>query len=64
MTMVLSKSEPNILIRVFAQLHLFDAVEGVFMLQDDNVTASVIETGTWECTQPLTIWNLCQIGSP
>jgi hypothetical protein len=48
-----SKGESDILVRVPAQLHLFDAVEGVFMLQDDHVIASVVETGTWECI-PLT----------
>ena len=47
------RSEPATLVRVSAQLHLFDAVEGVFMLQDENVVASVIETGSWECTSPL-----------
>jgi len=52
MQMVLSKSEPDVLVRVSAQLHLFDAIQGVFMLQDDNVIASVIETGTWECKKP------------
>jgi hypothetical protein len=46
------RSEPATLVRVSAQLHLFDAVEGVFMLQDENVVASVIETGPWECTRP------------
>lgn len=43
------RSAPDVLVQVSAELHLFDAVEGVFMLQDDNVVASVIETGTWEC---------------
>jgi len=46
------RSEPATLVRVSAQLHLFDAVEGVFMLQDENVTATVIETGPWECKPP------------
>ena len=55
MQIVLAKSEPDVLVRVSAQLHLFDAVQGVFMLQDDNVSVSVIETGTWECKKPLTI---------
>ena len=64
MNIIVAKSEPDVLVRVSAQLHLFDAVEGVFMLQDGNVNASIIETGVWECTRPLTIWNLCQIGSP
>ena len=45
-----SKTDPDILVSVNAQLHLFDAVEGVFMLQDENVIASVQETGPWECT--------------
>jgi hypothetical protein len=49
MKMITTKTEPDVLVRVAAELHLFDAVEGVFMLQDDNVVASVIETGTWEC---------------
>ena len=53
MQMVLARSNPDVLVRVSAQLHLFDAVQGVFMLQDDNVIASVIETGTWECKIPL-----------
>ena len=44
-------TQSDTLVRVPAQLHLFDAVEGVFMLQDDHVIASVIETGPWECTQ-------------
>lgn len=44
------KQESDILVEVHGQLHLFDAAEGVFMLQDDNVTASVVETGRWECT--------------
>ena len=48
------RSEPATLVRVSAQLHLFDAVEGVFMLQDENIVASVLETGSWECTSPLT----------
>jgi len=43
------KSEPDVLVVITAQLHLFDAVEGVFMLQDEKVVASVLETGTWEC---------------
>jgi hypothetical protein len=51
MKMALGKTEPNVLVQVSAQLHLFDAVEGIFMLQDDSVIASVIETGTWECTK-------------
>ena len=46
------RSEPATLVRVTAQLHLFDAVEGVFMLQEENVSASVIETGPWECIFP------------
>jgi VID27 PH-like domain len=49
MKMITTKTEPDVLVRVAAELHLFGAVEGVFMLQDDNVVASVIETGTWEC---------------
>ena len=44
------------LVRVTAQLHLFDAVEGVFMLQEENATASVIETGPWECICPLILF--------
>jgi hypothetical protein len=42
-------TKSDVLVRVPAQLHLFDAVEGVFMLQDEHVIASVIETGPWEC---------------
>jgi hypothetical protein len=44
-----SKGGSEVLVRVPAQLHLYDAVQMVFMLQDDHVTASVVETGTWEC---------------
>lgn len=44
-----SNNSTDLLARVPAQLHLFDAVEGVFMLQDNNVTASVIDAGNWEC---------------
>jgi hypothetical protein len=33
-----------------AQLHLFDAANGVFMLQDESVKATVTEIGTWHCT--------------
>ena len=43
------KSKPTTLVRVTAQLHLFDAVEGIFMLQEENAIASVIEAGPWEC---------------
>ena len=50
------RSEPATLVRVSAQLHLFDAVEGVFMLQDEYVTASVIETGPWECNPPIKLY--------
>jgi len=42
----------KVLATVSAQLHLFDAAESVFMLQDDNVKASVIEAGEWDCTYP------------
>ena len=49
MKMPEKKSEPDVLVSITAQLHLFDAVEGVFVLQDENVVASVLETGTWEC---------------
>ena len=55
MQMVRGKNEPDVLVRVSAQLHLFDAVEGVFMLQDANVVASVSENGPWECTYLLNI---------
>jgi hypothetical protein len=48
-------SEPTTLVRISAQLHLFDAAEGVFMLQDEDVVASVIETGPWECTDPFLV---------
>ena len=44
-----TKLDQDVLARVPAELHLFDPVEGVFMLQDDHVTVSVFETGTWEC---------------
>lgn len=40
----------EVLASVSAQLHLFDAADGVFMLQDDRVISSVIETGAWECS--------------
>lgn len=62
MRMTLGEAEPNVFVRVSAQLHLFDAVEGVFMLQDDNVVASVIETGTWECMRLCLTCCLFQIG--
>ena len=47
-----AESSSDLLARVPAQLHLFDAVDGVFMLQDNNVTASVIDAGNWECLSP------------
>jgi hypothetical protein len=47
-----AESSSDLLARVPAQLHLFDAVDGVFMLQDNNVTASVIDAGNWECLPP------------
>jgi len=39
----------NILVHVQAELHLFDPVEGVFMLQEKQAQASVYETAEWEC---------------
>ncbi|CCG82568.1 Putative uncharacterized protein [Taphrina deformans PYCC 5710] len=36
------------LARVHAELHIFDASEGVFELQESNVTAIVSEIGKWE----------------
>jgi len=45
-----SNNSTDLLAQVPAQLHLFDAVEGVFMLQDNDVTASVIDVGNWECS--------------
>jgi hypothetical protein len=48
-----SRQEAETLASVSAQLHLFDATESVFMLQDAHVTASVVETGPWECESPL-----------
>jgi VID27 PH-like domain len=40
----------KILAAVPAELRLFDAIQGVFMLQEDKVVASVIETGEWDCS--------------
>jgi len=44
-----SLTASKILARIPAELHLFDAVQGVFMLQEDKVVASVLETGEWDC---------------
>lgn len=32
-----------------AELHLFDIVSGTFVIQDPDVTASVLDIGDWEC---------------
>ncbi|BFZ59256.1 Vacuolar import and degradation protein 27 [Saitoella coloradoensis] len=38
----------EVLAEVTAELHLFDAAQGVFMLQDQEVTAVVTEVGQWQ----------------
>jgi VID27 PH-like domain len=64
-----TRQEAVTLTSVSAGLHLFDATEGVFMLQDAHVTASVVETGPWECESPsstfvsLTILDWLQVTS-
>jgi hypothetical protein len=41
---------PYNLVQISAELHLFDPVEGLFMLQEKEAEASVDETAEWECT--------------
>ena len=46
-----SKSPPQTgetLAKEFAELHLFDFESGTFILQDDTVSALVMETGQWQ----------------
>ncbi|EMR08578.1 hypothetical protein PNEG_03054 [Pneumocystis murina B123] len=38
----------KIMVQVSAELHLFDAADNVFILQDSNVVATVSEIDTWE----------------
>ncbi|KTW31575.1 hypothetical protein T552_00213 [Pneumocystis carinii B80] len=38
----------KIIVQVSAELHLFDAADNVFILQDSNVVATVSEIDTWE----------------
>ncbi|KAG5438957.1 hypothetical protein PCANB_002287 [Pneumocystis canis] len=40
--------QTGIIVQVSAELYLFDAADGVFVLQDNNITASVSEIGLWE----------------
>ncbi|KAG4304924.1 hypothetical protein PORY_001599, partial [Pneumocystis oryctolagi] len=41
-------NQTKIIVQVRAELHLFDAADNVFVLQDSNVVAIVSEIGTWE----------------
>ncbi len=42
-------AEGELLVQAEAELHLFDAGQEVFMMQDEMVTASVLDLGNWHC---------------
>ncbi|CCJ29788.1 unnamed protein product, partial [Pneumocystis jirovecii] len=41
-------TQAKIIVQVNAELHLFDAADNVFVLQDNDVVATVSEIGLWE----------------
>lgn len=43
-----NNEQTKIIVQVSAELHLFDPVDNVFILQDNNVVATVSEIGQWE----------------
>lgn len=46
-------TQAKIIVQVNAELHLFDAADNVFVLQDNDVVATVSEIGLWECSRKL-----------